>query len=44
MHLKETKINRFNQQLADCQRTVGLVLGSINLSVAAFLILLKVSN
>lgn len=35
VHLKEGKINRFNQQLGDCQRTLVLVLGSINLFVAA---------
>jgi hypothetical protein len=34
VHLKEAKINRFNQQLGDCQRTLVLVLGSINLFVA----------
>lgn len=34
VHLKEGKINRFNQQLGHCQRTLVLVLGSINLFVA----------
>lgn len=34
VHLKEGKINRFNQQLGDCQRTLVLVLGSMNLFVA----------
>jgi len=35
VHLKEGKINRFNQQLGgECQRTLVLVLGSINLFVA----------
>lgn len=31
VHLREGKINGFNQQLSDCRRTLVLVLGSINL-------------
>lgn len=34
VYLREGRINRFNQQLSDCQRTLVLVLGSINLFVA----------
>ncbi|KAJ5091224.1 hypothetical protein NUU61_006094 [Penicillium alfredii] len=33
--LRESKINRFNQQLGDCQRTVSLVLGSITLIISS---------
>lgn len=33
MYVKEAKIKRFNQHLGDCQRTLVLVLGSINLFV-----------
>ncbi|PCG93837.1 Hypothetical protein PENO1_081460 [Penicillium occitanis (nom. inval.)] len=35
MYLKEAKINRFNQHLGDCLRTLVLVLGSINLILSS---------
>ncbi|EEA28118.1 hypothetical protein TMatcc_003577 [Talaromyces marneffei ATCC 18224] len=35
VHLREGKINGFNQQLSDCRRTLVLVLGSINLILSS---------
>jgi hypothetical protein len=39
VEIKESKINEFNKHLGDCQRTISMVLVSINLWVLLLLLL-----